>query len=107
MTTAHSHGSAFQVCREPAATREGTPAATVAHWVERILIDDRPPLRATEPTRILGQLLHRRLEQGGDAPSAEETAMRAALETWHARRSHALEWINIGLIALDIVIHTW
>lgn len=37
--------------------------------------------------------------------AAATGALQSTLDHWHGQRSHALEWIIIGLITLDIVVH--
>ena len=84
-------------------------------WVSTTLARGRPPHGSAGPTRLLGRILEARLQAtrliddpGTAATVARlavaEQSLRAVLDQRHARRSHALEWVIIALIALDIVV---
>lgn len=73
----------------------------------------RVPLRSGRPAELLGRVLQARLDacaRSDDPAMAEaagrlavaEQSLRAVLDRWHNRRSHALEWAIILLIAADI-----
>ncbi len=64
--------------------------------------------------RLLGRVGAARLElarrgRGGDAAdralAVAESGLHSLSRTWEGRASRRLEWIIIGLIAADIVIH--
>ncbi len=90
--------------------------AATAAVVETALERGRLPVTVDGAAELLGRVLRARLDAAAGPAStaaaadtqarlaAAEQALRAVLDRWNNRRSHALEWAIIVLIAVDIVI---